>query len=128
MKPIDYQTGLRKGYSLTEWAILAVCFGLIAVLLSVLAGCTIAPVATTPPRNLAWFKPGAMVYKGQPGEHGKPLARELWLSYLHFYGGQIQPANPDPNEGWVQLPDGSWWVAQAQVVEWADMNDLSEIK
>ena len=64
----------------------------------------------------------------KPGEHGKPLARELWLSYLHFYGGQIQPANPDPNEGWVQLPDGSWWVAQAQVVEWADMNDLSEIK
>jgi hypothetical protein len=108
---------------------LAVYVLVVALLLAgtFFASCTNAPVAQQPTApSLAWT--GYLARNGQPGEHGTAYARVLWLSYLKSYGNLIQPANPDPNDGWVQLPDGSWWVAFPQVVEWNDLKNLSEIK
>jgi len=108
------------------WSAIMACLS-IGTLLVLLSACTVAPVAQQPTApSLAWT--GYLARNGQPGEHGTAYARVLWLSYLKSYGNLIQPANPDPNDGWVLLPDGSWWVAYPQVVEWNDLKNLSEIK
>lgn len=123
--PFPVQARQERGVLLGLAALFFSAAALLALIVFFCAGCTVVPAGHQPSvKSLAWI--GAMTYQGQPGEHGRPLARELWLSYLSKYGAQIEPKNPDPNEGWTQLPDGTWFAAQPQVYEWGVMNFLAD--